>query len=187
VTAVRVASWSLLAAGMILVELRWGRRRPLEADDAARLTDRLMVIATGLALLGGVVGPLVLPPLPIPAALAATAGLAAGASGLLLRATAMRTLGRHYTLTPVVLSGHRLVTSGPYRLVRHPGYAGIVLYLFGLALLPGSLISVAFMLPLVALLPLRIQIEERQLADHFGAEYRRYARRTPYRLVFGLV
>jgi len=185
--AVQVFGWCALAVGMVAVEILLGTKRPPHTDAAARSTDQLMVLSTGVALLGGLLGALVFPGLGIASWLAAPAGLLTGVAGLWLRAAAMRRLGRHYTLTPVVSEGHRLVTGGPYRFVRHPGYTGIVLQLLGLALLAGSLASVAFVLPVIALLPLRIRVEEHQLVEYFGVAYRDYQRRTPYRFVVGLI
>jgi protein-S-isoprenylcysteine O-methyltransferase Ste14 len=186
-TAIRLFGWFGLALAMVLIEAAWGSRKAPQATEAARLSNQLMMTATVVALLGGMLGPLVFPGWTIDPRWAAPAGLTVGVGGLVLRVAAMRTLGNQYTLTPVVGEGHRLITGGPYRFVRHPGYSAILLQLLGLALLSASVVSIASLLPVVALLPLRIRVEERLLADHFGAEYREYVRRTPYRLVMGVV
>ena len=47
-------------------------------------------------------------------------------SGAVLMIAAVRTLGKQWSLTARVLEDHELVTSGPYRLVRHPIYTGLV-------------------------------------------------------------
>jgi protein-S-isoprenylcysteine O-methyltransferase Ste14 len=185
--AVQILGWCGLAFGMILVELVLGRRHPPHASELARLTDQLMATSTGVALVGGVLGAMVFPGIGLNTWLSTPAGLAIGAGGLILRATAMLTLGRHYTLTPVVGEGHRLITTGPYRFIRHPGYSGIIMQLLGLALLAGSAVSVAFVVPVIVLLPLRIRVEERLLTEHFGDTYAEYARRTRHRLVVGVI
>jgi protein-S-isoprenylcysteine O-methyltransferase Ste14 len=81
--------------------------------------------------------------------------------------------------------GQRLVRSGPYRVLRHPSYAGILLAVAGLGLAFGSWVSAvaALLIVFVGLLP-RIRVEERALAQAFGAEYADYesstARLLPY-------
>ena len=69
------------------------------------------------------------------------ASFAIAASGTLLRYAAIRWLGRLFTYQLAVRKGHELVTSGPYRLVRHPSYLGAHLFMVGTvvaSLSPGS-------------------------------------------------
>jgi protein-S-isoprenylcysteine O-methyltransferase len=106
-------------------------------------------------------------------------GVAAIAVGLALRAWGMTVLGRFYTRTLRVVDDQRVVTAGPYRLIRHPGYAGSLLVWTGYCLGVGNWVA----LVVVAALMLgaygwRIRSEERLLADAFGDEYRHYQRRT---------
>ena len=77
---------------------------------------------------------------------------------------------------------HRVITTGPYRLVRHPLYASSMLFYFGGALLLGSWWGVAMVPVLTTLLGIRAIMEERVLADELE-DYRDYAVRVPYRLV----
>lgn len=70
-------------------------------------------------------------------------GLAVQASGLSLRVWSMRTLGAAYSRTLRTQGQQRVVESGPYRFVRHPGYAGSLLMWIGFALTSGSLPVVA--------------------------------------------
>ena len=81
--------------------------------------------------------------------------------------------------------GHTLVTSGPYRFVRHPGYVGAILASLcgGVAL--GSWWSLVPLAPFAALFLRRTAVEDRMLrADLDG--YAGYAERVRYRLVPGL-
>jgi len=75
--------------------------------------------------------------------------------------------------------GHRLVQSGPYRFVRHPGYTGLALTALSVALGYSSLIGL-LALPVLLFpgLAYRMKAEEKLLVDHFGEEYRQYVRRT---------
>jgi protein-S-isoprenylcysteine O-methyltransferase Ste14 len=78
-----------------------------------------------------------------------------------------------------VQAGHRLVKSGPYRLVRHPGYTGFLLLALGIALGYSSLIGlIAIPLLLLPGLAYRMKVEEKLLTEQFGVEYTAYAKRT---------
>ena len=78
--------------------------------------------------------------------------------------------------------GHRVVTDGPYALVRHPMYAGAVLYFLGTPLLLGSWYGLAFAPVFIVLLAGRAVIEERVLTRALDG-YAAYAERVRYRLV----
>jgi protein-S-isoprenylcysteine O-methyltransferase Ste14 len=81
--------------------------------------------------------------------------------------------------------GQSIVTAGPYAIVRHPMYAGAALYMIGMALLLGSGIGLAATPLLIAVLSIRIGIEERMLRGAFS-DYAGYAARVRYRLVPGV-
>jgi protein-S-isoprenylcysteine O-methyltransferase Ste14 len=78
--------------------------------------------------------------------------------------------------------GQRVISSGPYRYVRHPMYAGAILYFFGAPLLLGSLYGLAMVPLLIAVLAVRALNEERTLAAELDG-YREYAARVRNRLV----
>jgi protein-S-isoprenylcysteine O-methyltransferase Ste14 len=75
--------------------------------------------------------------------------------------------------------GHRLVASGPYRCIRHPGYAGFLVLVLGVALGYSSLIGL-LAIPLLLLpgLIYRMKVEEKLLAEQFGDEYSAYLAKT---------
>ena len=81
--------------------------------------------------------------------------------------------------------GHRVVSSGPYAYVRHPMYAGALLFFIGTPLLLGSWYGLAVAPVLVVVLAARAVMEERMLAEELPG-YRDYATRVRYRLVPGL-
>jgi len=120
-------------------------------------------------------------PIPRDGALA-WVGLALFACGALLGAWAMRTLRGSYTMRLNVTSGQTLVTTGPYAVVRNPGYLGNILALLGVGLALSSLIGVFLTLVAAVGLAIRIRREERMLLTEFGDQFRAYVRRT-YRLV----
>jgi protein-S-isoprenylcysteine O-methyltransferase Ste14 len=78
--------------------------------------------------------------------------------------------------------GHTIATGGPYAIVRHPMYAGAILFLFGTPLLLGSWYGVALAPVLVVAFAWRAVMEERTLAAQFPG-YADYAARVRYRFV----
>ena len=106
--------------------------------------------------------------------------------GITLFIWARRTLGANYSGHLSVKEGQQLVQSGPYRVIRHPAYAGYLLMALGIALGYSSLVGIAS--TLFALLPCmiyRIHIEDRLLAEHFGKQFDQYCRKTQ-RLIPGI-
>ncbi len=81
--------------------------------------------------------------------------------------------------------GQVVVTSGPYRIVRHPGYLGSILIYTGVALALGSVWALGVVVALVGVLVVRTAREDRLLREHLSG-YREYAARVRSRLVPGL-
>ena len=100
-------------------------------------------------------------------------------TGLLLYVWAVVTLGAYFRTSVQLLDGQRLVTRGPYRLLRHPAYTGGILLFAGIGLAMGNWIS-AIGTPLAVTLAYmwRIHIEEIALAERFGAEFEARKGRT---------
>ena len=81
--------------------------------------------------------------------------------------------------------GHRVVSTGPYALVRHPMYSGAALFMVGIALLLGSWWGLALSPFFAVLFAIRTRIEEAALMTELPG-YADYAARVRYRLVPGL-
>jgi protein-S-isoprenylcysteine O-methyltransferase Ste14 len=111
------------------------------------------------------------------------AGAIVFSAGIALRAWSILTLGRFFRYSVVLQDEHRIVEDGPYRLLRHPSYTGLVLAALGVGLALGNWLSIAlcFGFPLLAF-GIRLRFEERALVEHFGQPYRDYMART-WRLV----
>jgi protein-S-isoprenylcysteine O-methyltransferase Ste14 len=105
-------------------------------------------------------------------------GLGIGLAGALLLVWASMLLGRFLMHEAAVREDHALIESGPYRLVRHPVYTGYLALLFGSGV--ASLNVCLWLLWPVSLLGILIHAasEEQLLAERFGQDYERYARRT---------
>jgi protein-S-isoprenylcysteine O-methyltransferase Ste14 len=107
------------------------------------------------------------------------AGLAIAVISAVFAAWAMWSLGRSYGIRMDLFEGHRLVTSGPYRLVRHPMYLGILGFHLGASLAMGSLVLLAATALIVApYTAARIVAEEKVLREGFGGEYAAFTERV---------
>jgi protein-S-isoprenylcysteine O-methyltransferase Ste14 len=83
-------------------------------------------------------------------------------------------LGQYWSGRVSIKVDHKLIRSGPYRLVRHPIYTGILFGFIGTALEVGEIRAwLAFVLALVGLL-IKIRAEERLLVKEFGSTYLQY-------------
>jgi protein-S-isoprenylcysteine O-methyltransferase Ste14 len=78
--------------------------------------------------------------------------------------------------------GHQVISSGPYRIVRHPGYLGAVLVTLGTPYLLGSRWAVFASWMIVGVIVLRTWLEDRTLSAELPG-YREYAQRVRYRLL----
>ena len=108
------------------------------------------------------------------------------AGGLVIRWTAILTLGRFFTTHVAIHQDHRLVRTGLFRRVRHPSYTGLLLLVLGLALSFGNWLSFAvIVIPFLAALLYRIRVEEASLTEALGPDYIEY-RKTTKCLVPGL-
>ena len=105
-------------------------------------------------------------------------GLALGLGGAALLVCAALALGRFFVHAAAVAADHSLVASGPYRLVRHPVYAGYLALLLGSGL--GTLNVCLLLLWPISLAGIWVQAEseERLLMAKLGDDFRRYAART---------
>lgn len=93
-----------------------------------------------------------------------------GRAGIGLRAWSIATLGRFFQYWIKIQPGHRVVTGGPYRYVRHPSYTPIALVLLGLALACDDVWSLVAVAVLGGTgLAVRIHVEERQLRSRSAA------------------
>jgi len=107
------------------------------------------------------------------------------AAGGVLRMWPVFVLGRRFSGLVAIQPGHKLVTDGIYRTIRHPSYLGLLVNSLGWSLVfrawVGVLLTALLLLPLLA----RITAEEAMLRSQFGAQYDAYCRRT-WRLVPGV-
>ena len=112
-------------------------------------------------------------------------GVAIFAAGGALRLWPVFVLGRRFSGLVAIQSGHTLVTTGIYRIIRHPSYLGLLLTALGWALGFRSGVGLLLLVLLIPPLLSRIYAEEHLLETQFGDEYRVYTSRTS-RLIPGI-
>ena len=91
---------------------------------------------------------------------------------------ARRHLGRYWSARVTLKEGHRLIESGPYGLVRHPIYSGLLLCMAATVMTIGTLQSVCGYAALLGALIFKLAAEERLLTDNFGEAYQEYQKRV---------
>lgn len=97
-------------------------------------------------------------------------------AGIALRGWSFQVLGQYFTFNVKVSSDQKIVTAGPYRLLRHPGYAGALLIGFGVGILYGNWVGLAILTLLnLAIILWRIRVEENALLTGLDTEYHAYA------------
>jgi len=118
------------------------------------------------------------------------AGIVAGATlalaGVGLFAWGAKALGRLFSIWVAPRPAGHVVTTGPYRLVRHPVCSGQVLFAFGYALMRGSLLAVGLAVLYLAVVLVKVTREEAWLRATYPG-YTAFAAHTRHRLIPGLL
>ena len=100
-------------------------------------------------------------------------------AGLFLRWWAIITLGRFFTVDVTIEKDHELIERGPFRIVRHPSYTGVLMAFAGFALSLGNWAALlVILLPIGAAFVHRMNVEENALSGALGRQYPDYMRRT---------
>ena len=92
-------------------------------------------------------------------------------------------LGKQFSWLVTVQEEHELITDGPFRYMRHPRYSGIILWIFGVALIFLSIAGLVLAVLMSALMLLRIPKEEKMLHEEFGEKWEEYCKRTAKKLI----
>ncbi len=107
--------------------------------------------------------------------------------GLAVRWAAILTLGRLFTVDVAIHTGHSVVQTGLYRLVRHPSYTGLLIAFLGLGFAYANWLSIlGLLIPITLAVLNRVVKEERVLLASLGSEYAAYCARTK-RFIPGLL
>jgi protein-S-isoprenylcysteine O-methyltransferase Ste14 len=151
-------------------------RREQALSRLARLV--LMICAVALLSLRSVPLPWVNERFLPPGALYFWSGAALTAGGLLFSVWGRRCLGKNWSQAVTVKEGHELITSGPYALVRHPIYTGLLLAFIGSAVARGEWRGILAVALVFAALWFKLRLEEKWMRVRFGESYEAYSRRV---------
>ena len=166
-----MAYWVAMSRNVKEVELR---------EPALSRFVRLAAIVCAVALLW-------LPSVPVPVLrdrvlaqgiLCFWVGAAVTAVGLSFGAWARHHLGSNWSQSVTVMEGHELVTSGPYSIVRHPIYTGLLLGFLGCAVARNEWRGVLALALVFGVLWPKLTLEEQWMRARFGAPYEAYAGRV---------
>jgi len=183
ITIDQIIHWTrllyLLLAAVWLGSLPFVKRNVQQQSISSTLQNT-MVLSVGVFLLFGSSStpdwfnqPLFTVTFPI-----ALAGLGLAICGIGLSIWARLILGEYWSSFPSLKQNHRLIVTGPYRLVRHPIYTGLLLALLGSALQYGLVRSFLAVLTCAVGLYLKVTAEEEFMVQRFGEAYLRYCRKV---------
>jgi protein-S-isoprenylcysteine O-methyltransferase Ste14 len=180
--------WMLAVLGWVLFSLYWevaAKNAAAAKSSESRPSRGIHVVLANVALM------LEMAPiyglgrlLPLSAPIMA-AGLAVEAMGLLLAIWARRHLGRNWSGEITIKVEHQLIRSGPYKLLRHPIYTGLLAMYAGAALVTGEWLAMVGLAMAAFAYWRKIRLEEVNLNVAFGADYDAYRQET-WALVPGL-
>lgn len=173
-----VAAWLVWLVTWVMAA-GWSARTASHHDLGAESPSRVLTLAALVMMIASYypVGFAVLWVTPPPLAWITFALVVAG---LLFTWMARLHLGPLWSSTSAPTEAHRIVDTGPYGIVRHPVYAGLLLAAAATALERGRLEAVAGVMVLIAGVSLRAKLEERFLRRDLGDEaYTAYRRRVP--------
>lgn len=106
-------------------------------------------------------------------------GMALVVLGFTVRVHSLLTLKQYFTYSVAKVEDHKLIETGLYKFIRHPGYLGQMLIFAGLSLsLSNGLSVLLMMLPVAIGYAYRIKVEERFMVEQMGASYLAYQKRT---------
>lgn len=181
------APWAL-----VLIDVAWGvtflyflvsalvtnrikRREPI----GGQLVDRILLLGGYFLLFSGVpLSAISRQHFARPLAALQIAGVVLTYLGLPLTIWSRARLGRFWSAVVALKRDHRLIQSGPYRVVRHPLYSGIILAAIGLAICVTTWSSLLGAALLLICFERRAHKEDALLATEFGAEFEAYRQRT---------
>ncbi|MEO7233959.1 MAG: isoprenylcysteine carboxylmethyltransferase family protein [Lapillicoccus sp.] len=168
---------SLAGVAWVVLELRQSRHTRPEAHDGDRGSRSVIGVAAAVGILLAIAARRGLPGFAIGDPVAAGwCGLGMLCAARALRQWSFWTLGRYFTFTVRTSSDQTVITTGPYRFVRHPAYSALLLAAAAGGLYVDNWLSlVALVAAVAAGLAHRISVEERALSRDVGAAYRTYA------------
>jgi protein-S-isoprenylcysteine O-methyltransferase len=106
------------------------------------------------------------------------AGVSLSVSGVAFAIWARRHLGTNWSLNPSLKEDHQLVTSGPYRFLRHPIYTGMLTGLLGSLLATFSPVWFYLLIVMIVTFIYRVHVEDNMMMQTFPEAYAAYKKKT---------
>lgn len=176
---IRLLALALCAFWWIAELTRTALRDTEPPKDSDKSTSRLWDASHLIAVIGMAVGFSHLGHVRIGERFINVCGLVLILAGIVLRWSAIATLGRYFTGKVQILNEHRLIRSGLYGYIRHPAYTGALVGYLGLGLSFANWISLILIFcPVLFAALWRIRVEEEVLRQAFGNEYADYSDKT---------
>ncbi len=106
-------------------------------------------------------------------------GMALFSIGFMVRIYSILTLKQYFTYSVAKVENHKLIETGLYSFIRHPGYLGQLIIFMGISISISNWLSVLLMMiPITLGYLYRIQVEEKFMMDQLGEDYKKYQERT---------
>ena len=106
-------------------------------------------------------------------------GMALVVIGFVIRIHSILTLKQYFTYSVAKVEGHRIVETGLYKFIRHPGYLGQMIIFIGISMSISNWLSIlVMMIPVTLGYLYRINVEERFMLERLGEDYLNYQERT---------
>lgn len=174
-----------IAVGVVWLIGALGTKRTARGEGfGSRLTELLIVIPAAFLLFNGRLSIGFLGWRFVPDTGAAVwTGVGLTALGLVFTVAARLYLGRNWSGRVTIKEDHTLICRGPYRIVRHPIYSGLLTAALGTALADGEVRGLLACLLAFVGWWLKTRVEERFLSEQFGADYDLYRRQVRAALI----
>jgi protein-S-isoprenylcysteine O-methyltransferase Ste14 len=158
-------------------------RLSLNESKEKKATDRntiwLIILVSGLGQIASLVEWSYFPSISEPKNVWIAPGAILLISGTTFRLYAIHALGNYFSSTVQIKEEHKIISTGPYRFLRHPSYTGAYMAMLGSAVFLQSLAGIfIFGFGMLFAYHLRIKTEEQTLTQKFTKEYLSYAQRT---------
>jgi protein-S-isoprenylcysteine O-methyltransferase Ste14 len=99
--------------------------------------------------------------------------------GLIIRIQSILTLKQYFTYSVAKVEDHKIIETGLYKIIRHPGYLGQLIIFIGISISLSNWMSIlAMMIPVTLGYGYRIKVEERFMLEQLGENYLNYQNRT---------
>lgn len=170
----------IIRVSWLLVEVPYLRRYKVKpAKDWDKRSASLWDFANAIEPIGMILGFTNIGRIQTGSNLIRPVGIALLLGGIVIRWTAIYTLGKYFTGKVVIKDDHRLVRTGLYSHLRHPAYTGALVAHLGLGLSFSNWFSLTLSLvPYFVAALYRMQVEELALREAFGEEYVDYSKTT---------